>query len=313
MLAPLMRSDTFSLTGRDGASIHVHRWLPDQGSEVRGIVQIAHGMAEHGARYARFADALTKHGYAVYADDHRGHGKTASEADLGHFGDTHGWELVTSDLLALGKRARSEHPGKKLIFFGHSMGSFFGQAILQKHAREYDGMIFSGTNAPGSVLERAGSGVARIERLRAGVRGKSSLLTFLSFGSFNDAFKPARTDFDWLSRDPAEVDKYIADPRCGFHCTTELWVQLLEGLRSIATSGFGAVPKDFPVHLFAGDRDPVGRASKGVVELHQRLQSVGLTRSTIRLYPEGRHEMLNEISRDEVMADVVAVLDRMIA
>lgn len=306
-----MRSETFTLTGRDGASIHVYRWLPD--GEVRAVVQIAHGMAEHALRYERLAEKLTAAGYAVYADDHRGHGKTASEADLGHFGDTHGWELVTSDLLALGKRARSEQPGKKLVFFGHSMGSFFGQTILQKHARDYDGMILSATNAPGSMLERAGAGAARLERLRGGVRGKSAVLAFLSFGSFNDAFKPARTDFDWLSRDPAEVDKYIADPRCGFRCTNELWVELLGGLHEIATSGFATVPKDFPIHLFAGDRDPVSRGGKGVTELHTRLQSAGLTRATIRLYPEGRHEMLNETNRDEVMADVLAVLDRMIA
>ncbi|MBX7194532.1 MAG: alpha/beta hydrolase [Sandaracinaceae bacterium] len=302
-----MRSDTFTLTGRDGASIHVHRWLPD--GEVRGVLQIAHGMAEHGARYARFAEAATAVGWAVYADDHRGHGKTAlSEADVGHFADTHGWELVTADLLALGKRARSEHPGKKLVYFGHSMGSFFGQTILQKNARDYDGMILSGTNAPGSVLERLGGGVARLERLRGGVRGKSALIAFLSFGSFNDAFKPTRTEFDWLSRDPAEVDKYIADTRCGFRCTNELWVSLLDALHAIATSGFGTVPKDFPIHLFAGDRDPVSRGGKGVTEVHQRLVSAGLTRTSIRLYAEGRHEMLNETNRDEVTRDLLEVL-----
>jgi alpha-beta hydrolase superfamily lysophospholipase len=306
-----MRADTFTLSARDGASIHVYRWLPD--GEVRAIVQIAHGMAEHAARYARFAEALTGAGYVVYADDHRGHGKTASDADLGHFGDTHGWDLVTSDLIALGKRARTEHAGKKLVYFGHSMGSFFGQTILQKHARDYDAMILSATNAPGSVLERAGTAAARLERLRGGVRGKSALLSFLSFGSFNDAFKPARTDFDWLSRDPAEVDKYVADPLCGFRCTNELWVQLLDGLHAIATGGFGTVPKDFPVHLFAGDRDPVSRGGKGVTELHERLRSAGLTRASIRLYPEGRHEMLNETNRDEVTKDLLAVLSTMTA
>lgn len=305
-----MRSDTFTLTARDGASIHVHRWLPD--GAVRGIVQIAHGMAEHGARYARFAEALTGEGLAVYADDHRGHGKTASDAELGHFGDTRGWELVLSDLLALGERAKSEHPKKKIVYLGHSMGSFFGQALLQTNARDYDGMILSGSNAPGSVLERLGGGVARLERLRGGVRGKSRLLSFLSFGSFNDAFKPTRTDFDWLSRDPAEVDAYIADPRCGFLCTNELWVQFLDGLNAIATSGFGTVPKAFPVHLFAGDRDPVGQAGKGVTALHERLVSAGLTRASIRLYAEGRHEMLNETNRAEVTADVLAALLPMI-
>lgn len=304
-----MRSETFSLAGRDGASIHVYRWLPD--AEVRAVVQIAHGMAEHAARYARFAEALTAAGYAVYADDHRGHGKTTSDADLGHFADRDGWDLVLSDLRALGARAKEEQADKKVIFFGHSMGSFFGQRILQKYWRDYDGMILSGSNAPGSVLERLGGGVARLERLRGGPRGKSALLSFLSFGSFNDAFKPARTEFDWLSRDAAEVDKYLADPRCGFRCTNQLWVDLLDGLHAIATSGFGAVRKDFPVHLFAGDRDPVSRGGKGVTELHERLRSAGLSRASVRLYAEGRHEMLNEINRDEVTRDVLAVLEEM--
>lgn len=305
--SPQGKHDTFQLRAEDGASIHVYRWLPH--GEVRAVVQIAHGMAEHAARYGRLAEALTQAGYAVYADDHRGHGKTAAPADLGHYADQNGWSLVLSDLRALSKRAKEEHPGKKLVLFGHSMGSFFAQQLLQKHADELDGLVLSGTNAPGSILERLGIGVAKLERARKGPRGTSRLLTFLSFGSFNDAFKPTRTEFDWLSKDHAEVDQYIADPLCGFPCTTQLWVDLLEGLQAIATSGFGGVRKDFPVYLFAGDKDPVSRGGKGVTELHERLVSAGLQRATIRLYPGGRHEMLNETNRDEVMRDVIAFLD----
>lgn len=306
-----MRSDTFKLTAEDGTSIHVHRFLPDGGA--RAVVQIAHGMAEHGARYARFAEALTGAGYAVYADDHRGHGETATTPEeLGHFADTRGWERVLGDLRALSRHARDEQKGKKLVFFGHSMGSFFGQSLLQHDARLFDAMILSGTNAPGSFLERIGASLARLERLRGGVRGRSAVLEFASFGQYNDAFKPVRTKYDWLSRDPVEVDAYIADPRCGFRCTNQLWVDLLGGLHAIATSGFGAVPKEFPVHLLAGDRDPVGRAGAGVREVHERLASAGLTRTTMKLYPEGRHEMLNETNRDEVTADVLGVLERMV-
>lgn len=301
-----MKADTFQLRAEDGASIHVYRWLPD--GDVRAIVQIAHGMAEHAARYARLAEALTAVGYAVYADDHRGHGKTSAE-DLGHFADHHGWGLVVSDLRMLGKKAKEEHPGKKLVLMGHSMGSFFTQQLLQKHSNELDGVVLSGSNAPGSILERAGIGAAKLERTRKGPRGKSTLLAFLSFGSFNDAFKPTRTDFDWLSKDHAEVDKYIADPLCGFRCTNQLWVDLLEGLHAIATSGFGGVRKDFPIYLFAGDKDPVGKAGKGVTELYERLISAGLGRTTIRLYPGGRHEMVNETNRDQVTRDLIAFLD----
>jgi alpha-beta hydrolase superfamily lysophospholipase len=302
-----MKAVTFQLRAEDGASIHVYRWLPD--GDVRAIVQIAHGMAEHAARYARFAEALTEAGYAVYADDHRGHGKTAESGLVGHFADQHGWGLVVSDLRVLAKKAKEEHPGKKLVLFGHSMGSFFTQRLLQKHSDELDGVVLSGSNAPGSLLERAGVQAAKFERARKGPRSTSRTLTFLSFGAFNDAFKPARTDFDWLSKDHAEVDKYIADALCGFPCTTQLWVDLLEGLQAIATSGFGGVRKDFPIYLFAGDKDPVGKAGKGVTELYERLISAGLGRTSIRLYPGGRHEMLNETNRDEVMRDVIAFLD----
>lgn len=302
-----MKSDTFELRAKDGASIHIYRWLPE--GEVRAIVQIAHGLAEHAGRYARFAEVLTNAGYAVYADDHRGHGKTSEKGLVGYFADANGWSLVLSDLRALGAKAKQEHPGKKLIVLAHSMGSFFTQQLLQKHANELDAVVLSGTNAPGSILERLGVGVAKLERARKGPRGTSRLLTFLSFGAFNDAFKPARTDYDWLSKDRAEVDKYIADPLCGFHCTTQLWVDLLEGLQSIATSGFGAVRKDMPIYLFAGDKDPVSKGGKGVTELYERFISAGLQRVTIRLYPGGHHEMLNETNRDEVMKDVLTFLD----
>lgn len=304
-----MPTDSF-IFPRAGASIFVHRFLPE--GEPTGVVQIAHGMAEHAARYARFAEALTAAGLAVYASDHRGHGRTASEADLGHFGDHDGWNQMVGDVCALGEHLRKEHPGKKLSLFAHSMGSFLAlDALVHRGASRWDRVVLSGSDAPGGALAVAGRQAAKLERLRQGTRGKSTLLSFLSFGSFNAAFKPARTAFDWLSRDAAEVDKYVADPFCGFRITNQSWVDFLGGLVSTGRDGYRSVqPKTLPVLVFSGSKDPVGKAGAGVKKLVEGLREGGLTEVTEKLYPEGRHEMLNETNRDEVTRDVLAFLTR---
>jgi alpha-beta hydrolase superfamily lysophospholipase len=310
-----MTTDSFILP-RDGVSLFIHRFLPSDGKEPTAIVQIAHGMAEHAARYERFAGALTSAGYAVYANDHRGHGRTAADADLGHFGDEDGWGKMVGDLCALADHLRATHPGKKLYLFAHSMGSFLAlDALVHRGAANgsgrWDKVVLSGSDAPGGALPAAGRQAAKLERLRQGKRGKSALLSFLSFGSFNGPFKPARTPFDWLSRDPLEVDKYVADPHCGFRVTNQSWVDFLGGLIAIGKDGYGGVrPKTLPILIFSGQRDPVGKAGEGVKKLVEQLRDGGLTEVTERLYPEGRHEMLNETNRDEVTRDVLAFLAR---
>ena len=262
-----MANDSFTLD-RGGLSLFVHRFLPE-GREPTAVVQIAHGMAEHGARYARLAAALNEAGYAAYADDHRGHGRTARDGELGHFGDRDGWSAMVGDLTALAEHLRSVHPGKKLFLFAHSMGSFLAlDALAHRGAARWDAVILSGSDAVGGPLVAVGKQAARLERLRQGPLGKSSLLSFLSFGSFNAAFKPTRTAFDWLSRDPAEVDKYVADPWCGFRITNQSWVDFLDGMVRTGSDGYRSVtPKSLPVHLLAGQRDPVGKAGAGVEKL----------------------------------------------
>ncbi|MDW8247115.1 MAG: alpha/beta hydrolase [Sandaracinaceae bacterium] len=299
------------LQGSDGNPIHTYRWVPP--SPLRGIVQIAHGMAEHAGRYAPFAKCLNQSGYGAYANDHRGHGKSAkSTEELGHFADKDGWELVQGDALALSDRIRSEHPELPLILFGHSMGSFVALSLLQRFPERYSGMILSGSTLPGGWLERLGLQIARFEGLRLGKRGRSPLISFLSFGLFNFEFAPARTPFDWLSSDPQAVDAYVADPLCGFRCTNQLWIDLLEGLRSIVQRGFAKVPKNFPIHLIAGERDPVSKGGRGVRALADWLKASGLERVTLKIYP-GRHELLHERNREEVMREIVQVLDTFIA
>ena len=209
-----MKSSTFSFTAPDGTDIHVFKWLPE--STVRGAVQIAHGLAEHAGRYARLAEELTKAGFAVYADDHRGHGQTAKrEQDVGIFTEHDGWARVLGDLHQLNGIVRKEQPGVPVIVMGHSMGSLFVQNLLFAHPDDADAAVFSGTSGKPPAIAKVGIYVAKIERARLGKRRPSTFLDGMGFGAFNKAFKPTRTAFDWLSRDAAEVDKYVADKRCG--------------------------------------------------------------------------------------------------
>jgi alpha-beta hydrolase superfamily lysophospholipase len=305
-----MRSDPFTFTSDDGAELHVHRFLPD--GAPRAVVHIAHGMSEHGARYARLAGALTAAGYAVYANDHRGHGRTArSDADLGFFASRGGWQRVVRDLELLVVDEREHHPGLPVALMGHSMGSFMVQTFLLEHAGLLDAAVLSASTGKPTLLAQAGRLVARLERLRLGERGKSALIQSLSFGAFNKQFAPTRTDFDWLSRDAAEVDAYIADPRCGFACTTSAWIDVLDGTAHAADPARQArIPHDLPVYIFAGARDPVSESGKGIERLVAEYRRAGLTRVHSHLYPEGRHETLNDLDREQVTADLLAWLDQ---
>ena len=306
-----MRSSEGTFRTSDGCELFTRTWLPDEGVARRAVVQVVHGMAEHSARYARLAEALTARGLVVRSHDHRGHGKTVKSADdLGHFGDGVGWGRVVDDLIELVRAARSEHAGLPLVLMGHSMGSFMTQQVLYSGGELVDRAVLSGTDGKPDVLAAAGRGVARVERLRLGGRGKSALLKTLTFDAWNKAFAPNRTSFDWLSRDPAEVDAYVADPLCGFACSTDLWVELLDALGEIGRpANQGRIRKDLPVYVFSGTEDPVGRKTKGVQQLLEAYGCAGLTDVTHRFYEGARHETLNEQNRDEVTADLVKWLD----
>ncbi len=305
-----MRADTFTFKAEDQKDLFVYRFLPDEGVERKAIVHIAHGMAEHAGRYARLAEALTAAGYAVYANDHRGHGKTATDDELGFFAWSGGWKRAVQDLEQLLVFEKAENPGLPAVLFGHSMGSYLVQAFMIDAGWAIRGAVLSGSAGKPSPIAAAGRLVARIERRRLGPKGKSALLNKLSFDAFNKGFAPNRTAFDWLSRDAAEVDKYIADPRCGFMVTTQLWVELLDALGDIARPERQAkIPKDLPVYIFAGSEDPVGEKTKSLRQLVGAYQRAGLVDVTHKFYEGGRHEMLNETNRDEVTRDLVAWLD----
>ena len=296
-------SDVLWHQASDGKKLFVRRFLPE--GAVKAVVHLAHGMAEHSERYTRVAQALTGAGYAVYANDHRGHGKTAATPDeLGFFDG--GLERVLQDLAELLGFEKKQHPGVPFVLFGHSMGSFFAQALMQTHGEQLDAVVLSGSAGKPNLLAALGRSIARAERFRLGVRGHSSLIRALAFDAFNKPFNPRPTRFEWLSRDRAEVDKYAADPLCGFDCAIELWIAVLDLLRDNALPERQArVPKKLPVYAFSGAEDPAGERAKGPRQLVGALERAGLTDVTSKFYEGARHEMLNETNREEVTAELL--------
>jgi len=308
-----MEATTFTLPAGDGVEIYVRRWAPDGASKA--AVQIAHGLAEHGGRYARLAQALTGAGYVVYAGDHRGHGRTAAQADdLGFFAARDGWATVLGDLWQLTRRIAGDHPALPIVLIGHSMGSFMAQHLMSEHGDAFAGVVLSGTGGKPSPLAAAGRVIARLERWRLGARGRSDLLQAFSFGAFNKQFAPARTPADWLSRDAAEVDKYIADPLCGFPASVQLWIDLLDALGDVTSAERQArIPKRLPIYIISGSNDPVGGNTKSVRQLLDAYRKAGLERVTHRFYDSARHELFNETNRDDVTRDLIQWMDGVVA
>jgi alpha-beta hydrolase superfamily lysophospholipase len=285
---------TFSFDTPDGTTIAAYRWTGDE--TPRAIVQLAHGMGEHAARYRRLAEALTARGYAVYANDHRGHGRTAGSA--AHHGDlgVGGWPGLASDLGQLGAIARREHPGIPLVIVGHSMGSFALQGYLLDHSALVDGAVLSGTSALDVIAPN-------IDPTKE-----------VDLSAFNAAFAPARTEYDWLSRDPDEVDAYVADPACGFGLNPAGTASMLDALADTADPArLGKIRSDLPILLLSGDADPLAGGG-GLIDLvADRYRQAGVDDVTVALYDGARHEVFNETNRDEVTADLVEWLDRVTA
>ena len=304
---------TFTLTTADGIDLFVYCWLP--AGAPRAAVQIVHGLAEHAGRYARLAQALNQAGYAVYANDHRGHGRTAKSAEeLGFFAEQGGWRKCVDDLWQVNRHIGAEHPGVPLVMIGHSMGATLAEQFMGDHGDALAGVMLSGANGKPTAMAAMGRQITRAERLRLGARGKSKLVQSLTFDAFNKKFAPTRTAFDWLSRDRAEVDKYVADPLCGFAATVQLWVDLLDGWAAVSRPEHRKrVPRDLPIHVIAGGRDPVSGNARQIGPWIEEYRATGATNVELRVYPEARHEVFNETNRDEVTKNLLAWLGRVTA
>jgi len=291
------------IQGVDGHQIQVFTWENENPS---AWIHINHGMAEHAKRYNAFAEQLVTAGFSVVAHNHRGHGDSAT-THVGSYGQAASWSNVLKDL----ETVRDEICGQSLPYFifAHSMGSFIAQSYLSTCSRKIDGLILSGSNLQPAWLSKAGRFVASIERIRLGRDSSSQLLQFLSFGSFNQAFKPNRTEYDWLSTDSEQVDKYISDPLCGFPCSTGLWHEFLNALAQLFKKGnLKNIQANLPILIIGGSQDPVGLMGKGLAKLARAYEDAGQKQVTLTLYENGRHEMLNEVNGDKVGLDIIGWL-----
>lgn len=276
------------------ADIHAAKYVPQDENSVKAVIQIAHGMAEHLERYEAFADVLCENGFAVYINDHLGHGKSVtSDDELGYFGEKDGWKNFIEDCHQLLKIAKKEFSGKPYIFFGHSMGSFVSRSFTFKYADELSGAVFCGTSGPNPAAKIA-IGIANAIGKIKGSHHRSKLIDNLAFGAYNKKFA-GRTSFDWLSRDNDQVDKYIADKYCGFLFTAYGYRDMFSLLTSVSDDDwFNNYPKQLPVLIISGEMDPVGNYSKGVRAVYDKLREAGKDNVTLHIYPNGRHEILNE-------------------
>ena len=303
------KAGEFQLTVSKSAIAFVRCWLPE--GRPRAVIQIVHGMAEHSGRYERLAAALTAEGYAVYAQDLPGHGRTARAPDeLGHFSESAGWRLALQSIRCLQRELGEWHEGAPQFLIGHSMGSFLLQDYLSRHAHDLSGAVLSASTADAGPLRAVGLALLKGEGLWRGLDERSALAEALTFKSYNRKFSPTRTAFDWLSRDPLEVDRYVADPQCGFRCTTGLWVQLLEAMGRLDKRRAARVPNRLALLAIAGEDDPVCAGRKGPASLKKRYTEAGLGDVTARSYPKGRHELLNDVCREEVTADLIGWLNQ---
>lgn len=291
----------------DGKSVYCRRWMPESSENPVAVVHINHGMAEHSKRYQWFAEELTRKGMVVYAHDHRGHGKTADQSgELGVFDRRIGWDRVVLDIKEVGERIRQEHKELPFILFGHSMGSLLCRDFLGRFDVSLAGAIFSGTAGRFVLRGKIGVIMARLCAVAAGADKPSPLMDKVAFGRYIKPFNPVRTKFDWLSRDPGQVDAYIKDPLCGFLCSAWLFVDVISGIGKINKKDHMAkTPADLPIYLLSGSMDPVGNFSKGVLAVGKAYRHAGVRDVTIRIYDGGRHEMLNETNKNEVARDVI--------
>ncbi|WP_280771196.1 alpha/beta hydrolase [Salipaludibacillus daqingensis] len=298
-------NESFLIKGSDGTDVFVYCW--EEVSEPKGVVQIFHGMAEHAKRYENFAKHLNRQGYIVFADDHRGHGKTAeSIEELGYIGED-GFNQIVEDEHAIMEEIRSKHPQLPIVIFGHSFGSFLAQEFIIRYGKDVAGVVLCGSAARTGIEVSLGKKVASIEKYLFGERNQSRLLDYLSFSRYNKRIKDSQSKFAWLSRNRDEVRKYEDDPYCGTLFTSGFFYYFFEGLSQLyVKERLAKIPKDLPIFIIAGDRDPVGNYGRLVKKLSKFYKVAKLQDVQCKLYQDGRHELLNETNKEEVYEDVVS-------
>ena len=302
-----MKISNFTFKGEEDTDIYVYKYEPIEKENINGIVQISHGMSEEAGRYKRFANYLTNNGYIVYINDHRGHGKSAENINrIGILAQKDGIHCIVKDLNKLTKIIKTENNGLPIFLFSHSMGSFAAQKYIIDYSEDIDGVILSGTNGLHGIEVDLGFLVAKVMSKIQGREKKAYLIDKLAFGGFNKKFKPNKSEFDWLSRDFKEVEKYIENEYCGVVFSNGYFYDLFKLFKEIRNiNNLKKINSKLPIYIFAGDKDPVGKFGKGITKLYENYKKVGIENVEFKLYSGGRHEMLNEINKDEVINDTI--------
>ncbi|MCC8120730.1 MAG: alpha/beta hydrolase [Oscillospiraceae bacterium] len=308
----MVKETTFRFPSCDGEhQIFSRQWMPVQ-QPLRGVVQLVHGVSEYIDRYAPTARFLAQQGFVVVGSDHLGHGRTAAgPEEYGFFCHQRGWHTVSADVRRLRTLAGERYPELPYFILGHSMGSFLTRTYLIDWPGTVTGAILSGTGQEPAAAVSLGWHMANVVCRTRGERTHSRLIEKLSFGAYNRQFSPCRTPSDWISRDEAVVDAYRADPLCQFLPTAGMFRDMMEGLQYIADrDNLRKMDPATPVLFFSGDQDPVGQNGAGVDKVASWFRQAGAEDVTVHLYPGGRHEMLNEINREQVLADLLAWLEQ---
>jgi len=293
------------LTSVTGVQLEKREWHP-QGAP-RAVVQLVHGMAEHIARYDATAKRLNEAGFLVVGHTQLGHGEQAET--LGWFAEQDGWDALVEDVHTLRRETQQAYPDTPYFMLGHSMGSFIVRTYCQKYEKGLAGVILSGTAHFDPAILNMGLTIANLLCLFGRAKKPSKLLNDISFAGYNKAWSPARTPFDWLSRDTENVDRYAADPYCGFPFTAAGYRDLFRGLKRLYPEHLAAMEKDVPVRLISGAEDPVGKQGEGVKTTMRELLDAGIEDVSMKLYVGGRHEMLNDTQREEVWDDLIAWME----
>ena len=285
------------LTLSDGHPLFFRVWDTEG---AKATLHILHGMAEHSLRYSRFASYLNTLGIAVYAQDHRGHGYTKEEDEKGWFAERDGWKVVTADAWEIDKVVTHDHPDVPHILFGHSMGSFISRVVLSEHSQAFAAAVFCGSGSSQGIVGKAGKIIAGRNARKYGSRMPDQLFEKIAFGSYIRHF-PGEGLFGWLSRDKEEVRKYDEDPLCGFTCSSGFYIDLLTLIEEAnSRKRIAGIRKDIPIMFISGAEDPVGGYGKGVEKAASLYRKAGIEDVRLVLFPDDRHEILNELDRDVV-------------
>ena len=302
-----MQTESFTINPSLNLQIFVYKWSPEAVIPVRGVVQIIHGMAEHCARYEGFAQQLTESGFIVYAEDHRGHGKTAvNEEEFGHLEGKSGWSDMVFDIHRVTTLIKKEYPSLPLFILGHSMGSFILRQFLYEYGEEIYGAILSGIGFEQNITLNVGIHLAKHEIVKNGSTSRSKFLNKLVFGRYNKRIPNNITEFDWLSNNAIEVDKYISDKACGFICTNGFFYNFFSGIKELQKRhNINKIPKSIPIYIIVGGDDPVGSYGKACSKLVKQYEKSKIKDISFKVYTNCRHELLNELNKDEVSKDII--------